>query len=478
MTTSQKLWLGFGSLTLLLAGSTLVTLIQVRSIEDSVARQANVTQPFLLSTRELEVSSSKYVLNVRSLLQTRNEELRKEMLLSKLEVDSALADYDHLASTARQKELSIGFKSRWGVLNSVADSLVLSADAPLTSGRSDRLITLRLALEEYISGDMQNEALADYETQRNSTMENVRTIITVSFGLLIAGVFFALATGAAVGRAILSSERELLEAHDRLEEKVADRTAELNASTESLMRSNRELEQFASVASHDLQEPLRKIQAFGDRLQQRCSEQLGEQGNEYLARILSSSVRMRRLIDDLLSFSRIATKAQPFIHADLNDILTEVVSDLEGRIQQTGGHVEAGEMPSIEADPMQMQQLLQNLIGNGLKFNRPGVVPTVWVQGRLLGKEHGGTGHDIPMCELTVRDNGIGFEEIYLDRIFNVFQRLHGRNEYEGTGMGLAICRKIVERHGGTITATSVLGEGSTFVVQLPIVQPKTDTAT
>ncbi|MBK9419687.1 MAG: MCP four helix bundle domain-containing protein [Flavobacteriales bacterium] len=476
LTTSQKLWLGFGLLTLLLVGSTLVTLVQVRTIQASVVRQATITQPFLLNTRQLEISSGRYVLNVRSYLQTDNVTVHQEIDEAQQAVDTALVAYDAVAITPHQRELSQGFKERWNALTATVAELLASNVRPMSKADSERLTGMRLDLEQYMSSQMQPEAMAGYETQRNTTMTNLQTILLVALGLLLAGLVFALITGTVVGRAVLNSERELIEAHDLLEGKVEERTAELNASTEALMRSNRELEQFASVASHDLQEPLRKIQAFGDRLQQRCSEQLGEQGNEYLDRILSSSVRMRRLIDDLLSFSRIATKAQPFVHADLNGILTDVVSDLEGRIQQTGGLVEAGALPSIEADPVQMQQLLQNLIGNGLKFNRPGVAPTVRVQGRLLGKEHGGAGHDIPLCELTVQDNGIGFEEIYLDRIFNVFQRLHGRNEYEGTGMGLAICRKIVERHGGTITARSVLGEGSTFVVRLPIVQPETAT--
>ena len=476
MTTSQKLWLGFGSITLLLVGSTMVTLVQVRSIQESVTRQANVTEPLLLNTRELEVSLTRFVLNVRSFLQTDNPEIHNEIQGSMAAVDSALAAYDRVASTPHQQELSTGFKTRWLALKEFAGTLLASGVRPIKKADSDQLTGLRLSLEDYVGGDMQAEALGGYETQRNETMENLRLILTVALGLLIVGSIFALSTGAAVGRAVLNSERQLIDAHDLLEGKVEERTAELNASTEALMRSNRELEQFASVASHDLQEPLRKIQAFGDRLQDRFGDQLTEQGKDYLDRILSSASRMRRLIDDLLSFSRVASKAQPFVLTDLGTILTEVVSDLEGRLQQTEGHVEVGELPALEADPMQMQQLFQNLIANGLKFNRPGVPPVVRVQGRI-STESVNMGGEVPvrMVEITVQDNGIGFEEIYLDRIFNVFQRLHGRNEYEGTGMGLAISRKIVERHGGTITAKSKLGEGAIFVVHLPLQQPKNE---
>lgn len=254
-----------------------------------------------------------------------------------------------------------------------------------------------------------------------------------------------------------------------LEQRVRERTSELNTANTALRQSNRELEQFASVASHDLQEPLRKIEAFGDRLKMN-RETLNDQARDYLDRILSSASRMRTLINDLLSFSRVATRAQPFKPIDVGQIAREVVGDLEGRIQQVNGKVELGQLPQIEADPTQIRQLLQNLIANGLKFHRPGVLPVVRVNARQF--ESNG---QAPHIELTVVDNGIGFEEQYLDRIFEVFQRLHGRNEFEGTGIGLAICRKIVERHGGAITARSKPGEGAAFIVTLPVAQTGKD---
>lgn len=258
--------------------------------------------------------------------------------------------------------------------------------------------------------------------------------------------------------------------HD-MAETIRKRAAELSSANESLRHSNRELEQFASVASHDLQEPLRKIQAFGDRLQAKCADGLGEQGRDYIERMQASAVRMRNLIDALLTYSRVTTKAQPFVPVDLAVTAREVVSDLEGRLQQTGGRVEVGPLPTVDADPLQMRQLLQNLVANGLKFHKPGEPPVVQVEGRLLSDAIG-NGEASPRCEIAVRDNGIGFEEVYIDRIFEVFQRLHGRQEYEGTGIGLAICRKIVERHGGSITARSAPDQGATFLVTLPVQQP------
>ena len=245
------------------------------------------------------------------------------------------------------------------------------------------------------------------------------------------------------------------------------RTADLNA-------SNRELQDFAAVASHDLQEPLRKIEAFGSRLKTKYDQVLDEPGRDYLARMLAATVRMRQLINDLLSFSRVTTKARAFVTVDLAEVAQEVVSDLEGRMYETGGRVEVGALPTIEAEPLQMRQLLQNLIGNGLKFHREGEPPVVRIEGRLLDTSDPPVEGPAPgprRCEIQVQDNGIGFEEVYSERIFELFQRLHGRDEYEGTGMGLAICRKIVTRHGGTIRAHSAPGHGATFIVTLALTQ-------
>jgi light-regulated signal transduction histidine kinase (bacteriophytochrome) len=174
---------------------------------------------------------------------------------------------------------------------------------------------------------------------------------------------------------------------------------------------------------------------------------------------------MQALIENLLSFSRVTTKAEPFVVTDLALVARDVLSDLESRIAQTGGHIEVDELPSVLADTTQMHQLLQNLLVNALKFHRPGVPPVVCVSSRALPSGD--------QFELRVQDNGIGFEPQYAERIFGMFQRLHGRSEFEGTGIGLAICRKIVERHNGSIVATSTPGEGSLFTTTLPYRQPE-----
>jgi PAS domain S-box-containing protein len=255
---------------------------------------------------------------------------------------------------------------------------------------------------------------------------------------------------------------------------ISDRKAaaqQLARQTEELARSNQELEQFAYIASHDLQEPLRKIEAFGDRLRRKYDKTLDEQGHDYLARMQNAAGRMRTLIQDLLSFSRVTTQSRGFAPLSLSTLLQDVLGDLEVRIQETHAQVIVDPMPTLEADALQMRQLFQNLIGNALKFQQPGTSPIIHIH---HSEEHSAEpDQSQSFCCIAVSDNGIGFEEKYLDRIFKVFQRLHGRNEYEGTGIGLAVCAKIVERHGGQLTAQSAPGEGATFIIRLPLQQPK-----
>lgn len=267
---------------------------------------------------------------------------------------------------------------------------------------------------------------------------------------------------------------ELRRANEELREEIARLKSveeRLGRRVQELTRSNAELEQFGYVTSHDLQEPLRKIQAFGDRLKAKCAQALDEEGRDYLERMQNAARRMQTLINDLHTFSRIAIWAHPFVPVDLNEVAREAVSDLQVTLQRTGGRVEVGELPVLDADEMQMRQLLHNLIGNGLKFHREEEAPVVRVYAgeERAGEREGGRVPSHDSCQIFVEDNGIGFDEKYLDRIFDVFQRLHGRLEYEGSGVGLAICRRIVERHGGSIAARSSPGQGATFVVTLPL---------
>ncbi|EFL87612.1 PAS-domain containing protein [Ahrensia sp. R2A130] len=248
--------------------------------------------------------------------------------------------------------------------------------------------------------------------------------------------------------------------------------ASLASYSRRLERSNAELQNFAYVASHDLQEPLRKIEAFGDRLLTKHGEHLPEGGQHYLDRINDAAGRMRQLINDLLAFSRVSSKERKLEEIDLSAIVAGVVSDLQVRIEETGASVDVTALPTIEGDPTQMRQLMQNLISNALKFTREDVTPVVSITASTQGGVDE-TGMPVRTCTLVFSDNGIGFENRFAEQIFTIFQRLHGRSEYAGTGIGLTTCRKIAERHHGTISAQGEIGEGATFTVTMPLKQPK-----
>jgi light-regulated signal transduction histidine kinase (bacteriophytochrome) len=232
---------------------------------------------------------------------------------------------------------------------------------------------------------------------------------------------------------------------------------ELERQARELVRSNTELDQFASIASHDLQEPLRKVRTFTERISETEASNLSERGADYLRRANASAERMQTLIEDLLRFSRVSTQGRPFSVVDLNAIGRDVLDDLSEQVERAGATVNVGPLPTINADPSQMRQLLQNLISNALKFQRKGVPSVVDVEATV----------DSGWMTMTVKDNGIGFDPQYSRRIFRVFERLHGRGTYPGTGIGLALCRKIAERHGGTIIAVGVPDEGATFTVTM-----------
>ena len=220
--------------------------------------------------------------------------------------------------------------------------------------------------------------------------------------------------------------------------------------------SNQELSQFAFIASHDLQEPLKKIQAFGQLLSAQTG--LDEEGRDFLNRLRLAVTRMQQLMSDLLDYSRVTTQGRPPEPVDLNRVVAEASSDLQIRVQETSASIDVDRLPPALGDPTQMRQLFLNLIGNSLKYHREGVPPRVHI-----GME---TVEGVP--QLVISDNGIGFAQADAERIFDVFQRLHGRSEYEGTGIGLAICRKIVQRHGGTIRAEGRAGEGARFLIAFP----------
>jgi PAS domain S-box-containing protein len=249
---------------------------------------------------------------------------------------------------------------------------------------------------------------------------------------------------------------------------------ELEIKVDELNRSNHELEEFAYVASHDLQEPLRKLTTFGERLKNKCADQLSEEGALYLSRMMASAENMRTLIENLLEFSRVTRSHNPFEQGDLNYVVKEVLNDLYLDVEEGKAEVIVGELPIIEMVTPQMKQLFSNLLTNAIKFHRPGILPKITINSeRLSNKEKDKLKlrNSNLYFKITVTDNGIGFEEAYTERIFQLFQRLHGKAEYPGSGMGLAICRKITDNHRGLILANSMPGQGSTFSIILPEAQ-------
>ena len=268
------------------------------------------------------------------------------------------------------------------------------------------------------------------------------------------------------------ARQQIEEAEEALLQKVAERTQALSQANQDLQRSNENLQQFAYIASHDLQEPLRKIQSFGDILKNQYKADLGD-GVAYLERMQSAAGRMSTLIKDLLAYSRIATQQNATKSVSLTTLLETVLSDLEVVIIETNAQITVDPLPTVAGDTRQLGQLFQNLLSNALKFRRVGVSPVINVCSQRIAAT------DLPSSmrpmraadtyyRIDVIDNGIGFDQKYIDRIFQVFQRLHGNNQFAGTGIGLAICHKVAANHGGAITAYSQPNQGSTFSVYIP----------
>lgn len=264
---------------------------------------------------------------------------------------------------------------------------------------------------------------------------------------------------------------------------------ELLTKTQELEATNLELQKFASIASHDLREPLRKIITFAGMLEAEYKEQLGEKGKAYIEKMIGSSERMQHLIDDVLEFSSLTSANVKFARVDLGSIATQVLSDIEVLVKSSNAQVRVDKMPEIEANAGQLALLFQNIISNAIKFTKPGVGPEVHIHASIIRgdelpedylkiRRHDSSVLKNPrfwenerFCRIFINDNGIGFDEVYLDRIFALFQRLHSKSEYEGTGIGLAVCKKVVDIHHGMITAKSKPGEGAVFIITLPVSQ-------
>lgn len=264
------------------------------------------------------------------------------------------------------------------------------------------------------------------------------------------------------------AEKALHDVNQGLEEKVKERTIELLQANRELEISNSELQQYASLASHDLQEPLRKIITFSRIINDRYLVHPDE-AKKHMLKVIDSAERMRNLINDLLNYSKLSTTVK-FSETNLNIILKEAISDLELAIQEKNAHIEVEELASLQIIPGQIRQVFQNILSNALKFSKKGQPPRICIWGEWLDDlNNSASSNNVDKYyRIFIEDNGIGFNEIYLDKIFTIFQRLHGKQEYEGTGIGLAIVKKIIEKHDGMLQAKSKEGEGTTFIITLP----------
>ena len=392
---------------------------------------------------------------------------------------------EHFASQADLETIGRGFDK---IENDVAriERLATETINRYSAGEVERATLTMAEMNQVLGrtqaslGEVTNFALSSQRHTLATKQRAVGVNRSISW-FLGAGVIATILGLVRVARATANRlETNALE-RERLLATLDRNATELNAYNRKLAESNRDLTDFAYVASHDLQEPLRKIIAFGDRLNSRCGDQLSNDGRDYLARMQNAASRMQILIHDLLTFSRVTTQGEAFVKTDLSRVVNGVLSDLEVAIENANATIEITDLPILDIDPGQFRQLTQNLIGNALKFRRADVPTFVGMHANLLtADERVPYDTDYPDAgewwRISIRDNGIGFDQKYADKIFTVFQRLHGRTDYEGSGVGLAVCRRIVERHRGEIRAISRPGSGATFEIVLLAVQAASNT--
>ncbi|RED23273.1 hypothetical protein BD847_2321 [Flavobacterium cutihirudinis] len=350
------------------------------------------------------------------------------------------------------------FKNWLGVTNNTAERDVFLELIPEPYRQK-----IALSLDEALSNSTEN--FYDYEFSIVNQITGQPRIIHANAQVLYSKD--GLVEGISGTAQDVTKERQLQE---ELKFKVKERTAELHAANAELEINNRELSQFAYIASHDLQEPVRKISVFTDMLKNSLNKD-PQKVSLYLDKISTSARRMENLIKDVLQFSRLTNISQKFELVSLDDIMADILTDFDLTIEQKNASIHVGKLPQIEAIPLQMSQLFGNLISNALKYSKPDIAPEISIMAEKLSpseKEENGLKNDVEYFRIRITDNGIGFSQQYAEQIFNIFQRLHGNDQFAGTGIGLAMCRKILQNHNGTINAASHEGIGTIFTIIIP----------
>lgn len=399
--------------------------------------------------------------------------LRIESLFDEVEVSAQVSDLPNQDEKI-EKLISLSRKKIGEMVATVSLAKKGDFQAAINQVSSDRGLRLYDQFETIFSEideserTVQGEHLANLMRLRNDSV-NTLIISGVTTAFLIIAIFVLLKMNM---RETLRHQRDLENINEELEYKILQRTQELQVYSDELARSNRELEDFAFVASHDLQEPLRKIRAFGNRIDDGYSDVIDERGRDFLKRMLNAAERMSMLISDLLAFSRVSTRGKDFTEVDMNNVVAAVIEDLEIAIEEADAQVDVGKLPVIQADKSQIEQLLLNLISNAIKFRKPDTKPVISIASREPEESELKGLHLVNQFDwatITIEDNGIGFDQSFAEKIFAPFQRLHGRSSYKGTGIGLAVCRRIVERHNGQIKAVSEPDKGAKFYMIIPL---------
>ena len=439
------------------------------------------TNKVISATNQLHVAVLRAESGQRGYLLTRDEAYLEDYSVTLNRVNGLLEEVEDAAHIAEQPEqwdninalLSLSRTKLNGLINTVELSRNGDHAAAIKIVNTDKGLELYDDFENlYREIDSAERAVQEQHLSNLKRLrrDSVNTLIVsgITTGLLIIAILVLLKFNM---RENARHQSELEAYNDELEDKIVMRTQELRLFADELTRSNRELEDFAFVASHDLQEPLRKIRAFGNRLEAGYESVMDDRGKDFLKRMLNAAERMSMLISDLLSFSRVTTRGKNFTEIDLNEIVEDVISDLEIAVEESDATINLTSFPSILGDKSQIQQLILNLLSNALKFRKEEIAPVINVTVRQANEEElsGLLTRDLyDWITLIVEDNGIGFEQSFAEKIFAPFQRLHGRSEYKGTGIGLAVCRRIVERHNGQISAFSEPGKGTKFVITIP----------